>query len=81
MIRTHETFSALFTLETFFTGVRSEMALKFVGSSEGLVAEDPVAHEGAFSAVREQMCLEVRSLGVELATSWNMAHVFPLLGS
>lgn len=51
VVGSHETFSALATLETFFARVRSEVTLEFIGASERLVAVHPLTHERPLSAV------------------------------
>jgi len=75
MVGTRETFSALLARETFFTGVRSQVTLKFIGTRERFVAEQPVAHERTQTGVPAKMSFEVARLAVYFAASCDMAHV------
>lgn len=52
--------------ESFLSGMRSQMALQFVGTRESFAAEKPVAHERPFTGVPAQVSLQVRRLGIDL---------------
>lgn len=65
--------------ELFSTGVGLKVALQFIGACEPLAAEKPVANERPVPAVPSQVSLEVRRLGVGLATAGDVTvvHVLP----
>lgn len=75
----HEHTGAHGAAELLGAGVRLQVSLKFVGASEALAAEEPVADKGPVPAVPAQVGLQVGGLGVGLAAARDVAvvHVFP----
>lgn len=74
----HEHSRAQRAAELLGAGVRLQMALQFIGPRESFPAEEPVADERPVAAVPPQVCLQVRGLGVGLATAGNVAVVHVL---
>jgi len=59
VVGAHESFRADAADESFFSGVRPDVPLQFVGSGEALAAEQPVAEERSLAGVPAQVRLEV----------------------
>lgn len=75
MVAAHESLGANSALEPLFAGVRAHMTLKFVGTSEPLAAEQPVAEEWPLTCMPAQVSLQVRRLVVDLSTSGQVTGV------
>lgn len=70
MVGSHESFGANGACETFFTGMGSEVTLKFIGSGEAFAAEEPITDKGTFAGVPTEMGLQVGGLTVDFVTTW-----------
>ena len=79
MIRPCEPLATLLAGKPLLPRVCPEVPLEFVRPCEGLVTEDPATGEGSLPCVPPEMCLEVGSLAVYLATARDVAYVLPLL--
>lgn len=75
----HENPGAQSAAELLGAGVRLEVALQLVGTSESFAAEEPVADKRPISAVPSQVSLQVGRLGVGFAAARDVAvvHVLP----
>lgn len=71
----HESLVANGAGEPLLAGVCSKMTLKFVGSCETFSTEQPVTYERPLASVPPQMCFQMRSLSVDLATPRNVTTV------
>lgn len=60
--------------------MRSQVALKLVGTSEALAAEEPLAAERPLAGMPAKVGLQVARLAVHLSAAGNMAQVLLLLG-
>lgn len=77
MVRPHEFFSTLRTLESLLTGVGSTMPLKFVRPSEFLTTKYPTTNERSFSSVPPQMSPKMARLPVYFITACYVANMLP----
>lgn len=79
MITAHESFAALYALESLFARMRSSVSLQLVATGESLVAEQPRTHERPFARVPTKMRLQMRRFVIHFATAGNVTVVFRFL--
>lgn len=75
MVASHKAFVADRTGEAFLSRVGSQMSLQLVRSGEAFAAEQPVTNERPLASVPPQVCLEVRSLAVDLTAARDVTAV------
>lgn len=75
MVATHETLVAYWARKAFLTRVRTQMPLQFVGASEALATEQPIADKWPFAGVPAQMSLQMTGFTIHFAATGNMATV------
>lgn len=75
MVTSSESLVADVANEPFFSGVSSQMTLKFVGSREPLSTEKPVTDERSLACMPSQVSLQMGSFVVNLSTARNVATV------
>lgn len=75
VVGSHEPLITDWTGKPLLSGVCSQMALELIAPGEALTTEQPIAHEGPFSRVPSQVCLQVGRFTIDLATARDMATV------